>query len=108
MKSSAMSKCSETLLELAKGRAEIALTISVKTALHDRREEATSVMKAELTQIKIKLHDPDEKRSRHIDITFFCLIERVKNGKVIIEHLGTEEMYANILTKPVHGAQFEK
>lgn len=49
-----MDNAAETLLELARGRAEIALTMSVKTALRDRREEATSVMKAKLTQMKTK------------------------------------------------------
>ncbi len=27
--------------------------------------------------------------------------------EVIIEHLGTEEMFANVLTKPVQGEQFQ-
>ena len=30
------------------------------------------------------------------------------NGEVMIEHLRTEEMFANNLAKPVHGAQIEK
>ena len=51
---------------------------------------------------------PGSERSRHIDIKYFWLAERVQNGEVKIEHLGTEEMFANILTKPVHGAQFQK
>ena len=50
----------ENLLEFAGGTKashgtdEIALTMSVKTALRDRKEEATSVMKAELTQMNTK------------------------------------------------------
>lgn len=54
----------------------------------------------------MKTDGPGSERSRHIDIKFFWLTERVKNGEVVIEHLGTEEMFANILKKPVHGAQF--
>ena len=45
-------------------------------------------------------------RIRHIDIRYFWVADRVKNGKPIIEHLGTAEMYANVLTKPLQGAQF--
>ena len=56
----------------------------------------------------MKRGGPGSERSRHIDIKYFWLAERVKNGEVVIEHLGTEKMFANILTKPVHGAQFAK
>jgi hypothetical protein len=45
-------------------------------------------------------------RTRHIDILYFWLKERLNTGESIIKHLGTEEMYANLLTKPVQGSQF--
>lgn len=49
---------------------------------------------------------PASERSRHIDIRQFWVAERVKKGEVVIEHLGTELMHANLLTKPVQGKQF--
>ena len=49
---------------------------------------------------------PCSDRSRHINIRHFWIKERVDDNEVIIEHLGTENMFANILTKPVQGAQF--
>ena len=45
-------------------------------------------------------------RTRHIDIRYFWLKERVTNGEAIVRHMGTKEMYANLLTKPLQGAQF--
>ena len=30
----------------------------------------------------------------------------MKNGEAVIEHMGTAEMYANVLTKPLQGSQF--
>jgi hypothetical protein len=45
-------------------------------------------------------------RTRHIDIRHFWMKERVDMGEAIIKHLGTKEMYANLLTKPLQGAQF--
>jgi hypothetical protein len=45
-------------------------------------------------------------RTRHIDIRYFWVKERVDQGKAIIKHLGTKDMYANLLTKPLQGAQF--
>jgi hypothetical protein len=45
-------------------------------------------------------------RTRHIDIRYFWVKERVDQGEAIIKHLGTKDMYANLLTKPLQGAQF--
>jgi hypothetical protein len=49
---------------------------------------------------------PGAQGSRHIDIRYFWLNERVAANEVEIVHLGTADMFANILTKPVQGAQF--
>ena len=45
-------------------------------------------------------------RTRHINIRYFWLAERVKGGEAIIRHKRTLEMYANMLTKPLQGGQF--
>ena len=46
-------------------------------------------------------------RTRHITIKHFWLKERVDQGEARVRHLGTKEMYANLLTKPLQGAQFK-
>lgn len=56
----------------------------------------------------IKRGGPGSERSRHIHIRYFWLTEKVAEGEVVLQHLGTENMFANILTKPVQGAQFER
>jgi hypothetical protein len=55
-----------------------------------------------------KRRGPGSDRLRHINIRHFWLSERVALKEVVLEHLGIEEMFANILTKPVQGAQFER
>ena len=49
---------------------------------------------------------PGAERTRHIDIRYFWLADRVKRGDATVVHMCTAEMYANILTKPLQGAQF--
>ena len=44
---------------------------------------------------------PSSERSRHIDIRYFWVCERIKLGEVVLEHLGTAKMFANLVTKPV-------
>ena len=46
-------------------------------------------------------------RTRHIGIKYFWLSERVTRGEAEVGHKGTKEMYANLLTKPLQGAQFQ-
>ena len=46
-------------------------------------------------------------RKRHISIRYFWVKERVGNSEMLIKHKGTKEMYANVLTKPLQGAQFQ-
>jgi hypothetical protein len=45
-------------------------------------------------------------KTRHIAIRYFWVKERVSTGEVVLVHKGTKEMYANVLTKPLQGAQF--
>ena len=48
------------------------------------------------------------RQSRHINIRYFFITDRVKNGDLSIEHCGTEDMVADYFTKPLQGAKFRK
>ena len=46
-------------------------------------------------------------RTRHIQIRYFWVKERVDNGEAVIMHMRSEAMEpANALTKPLVGSQF--
>ena len=47
-------------------------------------------------------------RTRHIAIRYFCVKERVDTKEAKVIHLGTKMMYANMLTKPLQGIQFQE
>jgi hypothetical protein len=49
---------------------------------------------------------PTSERSRHINIRYFWLCERIKLGEVVLVHRATTLIYANVLTKPLQGKQF--
>ena len=46
--------------------------------------------------------------SRHINMRYFWLTDRIANGELKVIHTPTAEMIANIPTKPLQGAQFVK
>ena len=54
-----------------------------------------------------KGHSTSEK-TRHIAIRYFFVADRVAAKEIDVEYLSTTEMLADILTKPLQGALFEK
>jgi hypothetical protein len=47
-------------------------------------------------------------RTRHMSIRYFWLAEKIKKDEITLTHMRTENMCANILTKPIQGAQFDR
>ena len=47
-------------------------------------------------------------RTKHIDIRYHFVRERVQDGAIALKYIGTEEMIVNILTKPLPKHRFEK
>jgi hypothetical protein len=47
-------------------------------------------------------------KSRHIAIRYFWVADRIDSEEVVLENLRTEDMVANIMTKPLQGALFRK
>ncbi len=48
------------------------------------------------------------KRTKHIKDKFFVINDRVDEGEIRIIHCPTEEMWADILTKPLQGKAFRE
>ena len=54
----------------------------------------------------LKNGKPTSKRSRHINIRYFYLKDKVDQGELELEYLPTDEMNADVLTKPLQGEKF--
>ena len=52
--------------------------------------------------------DSTGKRSRHINIRYFYIKDCLDKGYLSIEHCGTDDMIADIMTKPLQGIKFRK
>ena len=44
--------------------------------------------------------------TKHIQIRYFWVTQTVREGAAVIEYCPTEEMFSNLLTKPLQGKQF--
>jgi hypothetical protein len=47
-------------------------------------------------------------RTRHINIRYFFIKDRIENGEVVVKYLSTDEMIADGLSKPLQGNKFKK
>jgi hypothetical protein len=47
-------------------------------------------------------------RTKHINIRYFFIYDKIMNGEVKVTHTSTDNMIADILTKPLHGELFHK
>jgi hypothetical protein len=48
------------------------------------------------------------KRTRHINVRYFFVTDRIKSKEVSVEYCPTGEMIADFFTKPLQGSQFRK
>ena len=46
------------------------------------------------------------KRTKHINIRYFFIQDRVKNGEITLKYCPTDQMLADYFTKPLQGAKF--
>jgi len=47
-------------------------------------------------------------KTRHIAIRYYFVKDRIDAGEVAVEYLGTEDMLADVMTKPLQGSLFRK
>lgn len=48
------------------------------------------------------------KRTRHINIRYFFIGDRVASGEVTVKHCPTDQMLGDFFTKPLQGAPFRR
>jgi hypothetical protein len=58
------------------------------------------------TMALIEKGRPASERTRHINIRYFFIKDKVQSGDIELKYLPTEEMVADILTKPLQGELF--
>jgi hypothetical protein len=54
----------------------------------------------------IKRGKPKSGLTKHVNIRYYWLRDREEKGEVNIVHIGTDEMIADIFTKPLQGERF--
>jgi hypothetical protein len=51
-------------------------------------------------------HSADYKKSKHVDVKYHFVRERVASGKIVLEYVQSADQLADILTKPMDFQKF--
>ena len=70
-------------------------------------DEAVKIYEDNQGSIALAKNPEFHKRTKHIDIRYHFVREKVEDGQVVLEYISTKDMLADIMTKPITAMQFE-
>ena len=94
----AVSDYTSTIIHVRDILSEIGYNTGAVTLLQDNKSTIRMIEKGR----------PTSERTRHIAIRFFFVKDRVDSGEIKVEYCPTEDLTADVLTKPLVGNRFYK
>jgi len=67
----------------------------------DAGDDALTVYEDNQGAIALAKNPEFHKRTKHIDIRYHFVREKVEDGQVVLEYCPTQEMLADLMTKPI-------
>ena len=69
--------------------------------------EAVKIHEDNQGSIALAKNPECHKRTKHIDISYHLVREKVEDGQVMLQYCSTKDMKADLMTKPISAVQFE-
>ena len=70
-------------------------------------DEAIKIYEDNQGSIALAKNQEFHKRTKHIDIRYHFVREKVEDGQVVLQYISTTDMLADLMTKPITAVQFE-
>ena len=70
-------------------------------------DQAVKIYEDNQRSIALDKNPEFHKRTKHIDIRYHFVREKVDDGQVLLEYCPTQEMLADLMTKTIPAAQFD-
>ena len=96
----ALSTCEAEYMSLARAMQECIYLEQMLDNLDKYKYTKTKIYEDNQGTIAIARNPVHRQRCKHIDIKYHFIREVVNSGKVILEYLPTDEMTADLMTKP--------
>jgi hypothetical protein len=94
------------LIALSDMSSQLIWTRSFLLALGYTPPPATAYQDNQSTMALANKGRSTSERTRHVDIRYFWIKDRIDSGDIVVEYLPTEAMIADLLTKPLQGDLF--
>lgn len=88
-----------------------ALCEAAKEALwlqNREQKNGTTIYEDNQSCMKLIANEKLSNRTKHIDVTYFYIREMIKQEKITLKYCCTEDMLADIMTKPLSNVRFSK
>uniref|UniRef100_A0AAV1VHL5 Copia protein n=1 Tax=Peronospora matthiolae TaxID=2874970 RepID=A0AAV1VHL5_9STRA len=72
-----------------------------------KNDEAVKIYEDNQGSIALVKNPEFHKRTKHIDIRYHFVREKVADGQVLLQYCATKDMKADLMTKPISAAQFD-
>ena len=72
-----------------------------------KSDEAVKIYEDNQGSIALAKNPEFHKRTKHIDIRYHFVREKVEDGQVLLQYCATKDMKADMMTKPIPAVQFE-
>ena len=103
---------SSTESEVVAGSEALAQALWTSSFLRNQGYDVRNALLRQDNQAAIRLHENGimsrKKKSRHIDIRFFFIKDRITSGDVEVAFCGTHDIVADYLTKPLQRENFNR
>jgi hypothetical protein len=85
---------------------EAVLLRKMISGLSDQLPDLTIIYYDNQSCIKLSEHPMFHDRSKHIEIKYYFVCDKVQEGEVKLQYISTDEQVENILTKPLSRIKF--
>ena len=72
-----------------------------------KSDEAVKIYEDNQGSIALAKNPEFHKRTKHIDIRYHFVREKVEDGQVLLQYCATKDMKADMMTKPITAVQFQ-
>ncbi|GMF35227.1 unnamed protein product [Phytophthora lilii] len=72
-----------------------------------KSDEAVKIYESNQGSMALAKNPEFHKRTKHIDIRYHFVREKVEDGQVVLQYCSTKDMKADLMTKPITAVQFD-
>ena len=85
------------------------LNLPIKSIIKKLGSQPSVLQQVNTSSIRLEANGkrPSKKRTRHINVRYFYITDKIKSGDVVVVCHPTGKLVGDFLTKPINGSSFK-